>query len=92
MSAHIIELDLTDENKSHIKLTFTDTVKKQLLSTIIEKFSIPKSTTENMVGDKRSKSVQEIFKRYRDEAESGGDRSAKKDKAEEGIDSESCQI
>jgi len=52
MSAHIIELDLTDENQSHIKLTFTDTVKKQLLSTTIEKFSIPKSTAENMVDDK----------------------------------------
>ena len=53
MSAHIIELDLTEDNQSHIKLTFTDTVKNLLLSTTIEKFNIPKSTEENVVDDKR---------------------------------------
>jgi hypothetical protein len=53
MSAHIIELDLTEENESHIKLTFADTVKNQLLSTTIQKFSIPKARAENLVDDKR---------------------------------------
>lgn len=66
MSAHIIELDLTENNKSHIKLTFTDTVSEKhfLLSTIIEKFNIPQSTTENMVEDKRQQSEQYLFRRY----------------------------
>ena len=57
-SDYIIQLDLTNDNESHIKLQITDTVKNMKMSTVIEKLGIESSTKVNTVDKNLSQDIR----------------------------------